>query len=266
MGNKLLDNVRKGMKKEKDVRGALNLFVWLIIVAVVALCEIMYIKIMVIGFPDGLVQAIAIVGAVATGLSVIALYAGKNHWFSEGHQTWAAWAFTGVEITVLVLNVLLAYNFNSTSGVLSFWKQAYPAAPIVALVGWGFILYLDRENIMRRRQRSMTEQEHEAELDYEHLVHETRMAVKTTSLEIVANKLAAKVESAENLLALDAIADQIYQGLLGEISGKHFTQIPGARVVDSTLQKLGQTGELGNNNSHETGPLQTVEVDKKKLK
>lgn len=244
MANKLLDDVAEKMKDEESIRGALNVFVWFIIVAVVALCEIMYIKIMVIGFPDGLIQAIAIVGAVATGFSVIALYAGKNYWFSKGHQTWAAWGFTGVEISVLVLNVLLAFNFNSTSGVLQTWKQAYPAAPIIALVGWGFILYLDRENIMRRKQRTMQEQQHDSEIKYEQLVHKTRMAVKTASLEIVANKLEQKVQATDNLQALDAIADQIYQALLGEISGKHYTQLPNSRTIQQLPPAQEVTGQF----------------------
>lgn len=258
MPNKLLDDVAEKMRDEESIRSALNVFVWFIIVAVVALCEIMYIKMMVQGFPDGLIEAVAIVGALATGMSIIALYAGKNYWFSKGHQTWAAWGFTVVEITVLILNVLTAFSYASDpQGVIAFWKQFYPAGPIIALIGWGFILYLDRENVMRRLQRTMREREHEAEVKYEHLVHKTRMAVKTTSLEIVANKLEQKVQSAENLAALDAIADQIYQGLLGEISGKHYTQLPASRTVESTLASQPETPVLPARQEEpkQTGPL-----------
>lgn len=239
MKSELLAKVQKDLKDESAVRGMIQFFVWVIIIAVVAFCEIMYVKIMLIGFPDGLIRAVAIAGAIATGMSVLALYAGKNHWFSKGPQTWAAWLFTGVEICILILNVILAFNFHEPS--LDFWKQAYPAAPIVALIGWGIVLYLDRQNIMRRRQREMQEEQHEAELQYEHLVHNTRMAVKSNSLEIVAGKLEAKLESSEAHAALEAIANQIYHNILGEISGRHVPQLPQPQTTVQPVS-LSQSG------------------------
>jgi len=249
MRNKLIESVKAQMKEERETRGILSGISWIVIVAVVVFCEIMYIKIMMIGLPSGLVQLVAIGGAVATGASVILLYAGKEYWFSGKKQNAAAWVFAGVEVTVLVLNVLLAFNFDSPQPIFQIWKQAYPAAPVIALIGWGFIRYFDQTNVMRRKQRKQEEEEHESELDYDALVHQKRMEVKENSLEMLAEKLQDKIESASHQAGLDAIADQIANSILREISGKSLFSAKQPTVIEGSVQ------------AQQTSPLQQPQLD-----
>src|SRR5207249_5510444 len=91
-----------------------QVLVGLIIVAIVGYSEVMFLQIMAKAFPDGFFKIVAMMGGVATGLSVLTLLISKAYWFRPGGQTVAAWLFTAVEVLVLMLNVLLSFALAQT--------------------------------------------------------------------------------------------------------------------------------------------------------
>lgn len=211
----------------KNIKKIALFFVGVVILGVVGFCEVLYVAMILPAFPDGLVQGVAVVGACATGASAVLLLIGKLHWFSKGPQSVAAWIFVGAETLILILNVLLAVQLHNghVDSWMGVWANFYPAAPIVAFVGWGVILFLDKTNKMRTMRRDQEDRQEKAELAYEHLAFQAQMRVKHESLKILEGKLAEKIRSAQNLAALDQVADQITDAILGQISGQHVTSI-----------------------------------------
>ena len=215
------------LEDTKNIKKIMLFFVSVVILGVVGFCEVLYVAMILPAFPDGLVQGVAIVGACATGASAVLLLVGKLHWFSRGPQSVAAWLFVGVETIILVLNVLLAVQLHNghVDSWMGAWANFYPAAPIVAFVGWGVILFLDKTNKIRTMHRDQDERQEKAQLAYEHLAFQAQMRVKHESLKILEGMLQDKISSASNLAALDQIANQFSDAILSQISGQHITSI-----------------------------------------
>ena len=220
----------------RNTKKVLMFFVSVILLGVVAFCEILYVSIIINAFPDGLIRLFAIVGACATGASALALLVGKLHWFSKGPQSVAAWVFVGMETLIMALNVLLAiqlHNGGHLDAAMQVWSQFYPAAPVVAFVGWGLILYLDKDNRMRAMKRGQREREEQAELDYEALVHATRMQVKRGAIKTLEAYLQDELSNPNTLDELRGIAASMRAGILSEISGKPVRLPPTiSKIVD----------------------------------
>ena len=231
----------------RNVKKLIQFFVSVVILAVVGFCEILYVNMLLPVFPDGIIRLIAIAGACATGVSAIALLAGKLHWFTRGPQTYAAWTFILVETIILTLNVLLAVQLHdgSVAPWLQAWEGFYPAAPIVAFVGWGIILYLDRDNVVRAFQRDQLDKQQKAEIAFTAMAHRARMKVKHQSLKIVSGYLEEAMSAQPNLLALRKTADQIYDSILSDISGEHISsRIPQTKGIVEGSVSLPQTGTI----------------------
>jgi len=230
-------------EKRRDIKGLIMFGVSAVVLSVVGFCEVLYVKMMLTAFPDGIIQLVAISGACATGASAILLLAGKLHWFSRGKQSYAAWAFVGVEVFILALNVILAVQLHNghVTDWMQWWEGFYPAAPIVAFVGWGLILYLDKDNIMRSIRRDQKERQEKSELEYQALVHQTKMKVQHQSLQIIADKLEAKIATDAHMAALDKVADAISNVILGEISGQHITSLRAPQSEKTIEGSLAQT-------------------------
>ena len=221
----------------KNTKGLILFFVSVIILGVVGFCEVLYVAMLLPAFPDGLIQSVAIAGACATGASAVVLLVGKLHWFSKGSQSFVAWGFVAVETFILAMNVLLAVQLHDghIADWLAWWAQMYPAAPLAAFVGWGLILFFDKDNEMRTTRRENKERQERKELDYENLVHHTTLAVKHESLQILTAKLRAKIASSQYQAGLDTVADQIANSVLGQMSGQHISSLlpPGSKIVDA---------------------------------
>lgn len=191
-------------ENQKSIGGFIKFGVVLIIIGVVLYSEIMFLGIISVIFPQGVLRLGAIVGAVATGMSVLALYAGKSHWFTPGSQLLAAWIFTGVEIAILVMNDILAYSLHNghVDGYLALWQSVTPASPVVALVGWGVILFLDRAQQERHKDMEMEAQKADKEREYTIAAHDAEMSLRSSHLAQVTAQL-------ENVMASDAVQRQI---------------------------------------------------------
>ena len=230
--------------KGANIKSITMFFVYVIVLSVVGFCEILYVAMLIPAFPDGLIRSVAIAGACATGASAVVLLVGKLHWFSRGKQAFASWCFVAVETIILTMNVLLAVQLHDghVAPWLAMWAQFYPAAPIVAFVGWGLILFLDRDNVVRAFQREQADRQQQEEIKFSAMVHRAKMKTKHQSLKIITGYLDEIMESQPNLAALHKTADKIYDNILTEISGQHISsRIPESKQSVSHAQTAQQS-------------------------
>jgi hypothetical protein len=120
--------------------------------------DIMFIMIMQKTFPAGFLGSMAIVGAIATALSAMLLPLAKWQWFRNGMQMVWSWLFWIMEITILVLNAMLAHAIagGDTDTALLVWAQFSPASPLFCVLGWGLCFFLD-ESTKRKHQQEENE-------------------------------------------------------------------------------------------------------------
>src|SRR5436305_8281979 len=126
-------NKLKGVKlssNQQAIRGLAILFAVLVIVGVVGYSEVMFLQVIGRAFPDGFFKVVAMMGGVATGLSVLTLLLAKAYWFRPGSQLVAAWVFTCVEVLILLFNVLLSFALVSgplkASDPMAVWYGLCP--------------------------------------------------------------------------------------------------------------------------------------------
>ncbi len=71
----------------KAMSGGVKWFAFAIVTLVAIYGDVMFLQLMLPAFPDNwIMRGLATIGAVATALSVILLYIGKNRWFRPGKQ------------------------------------------------------------------------------------------------------------------------------------------------------------------------------------
>lgn len=222
--------------------GSVKFFAYVIITMVVLYTDIMFVSLMWKAFPGGFLTILAIGGAFATGLSIIALMIGKNHWFRPGGQLIWAWCFTVLEIVVSILNVLTSVltALNQPLGGLSSWIDFAPATPVVALVGWIIILYLDRERAQMHEQMEMDDDIADAEREHKRQVHAARMDLKATALEQQKEYLKMHLSSADVQRVLSEGSYEIARGIVSEIIQRPIMPARSAapRIIDSTAQRI----------------------------
>lgn len=253
--------MRFGLKSKKPTANArgigclAQLAAYGIIVFVVLFSDVMFVSLLWNAFPGGFMTIAAVGGAFATGMSVIALAVGKSHWFRPGPQLVFSWLFTGVEVLVSVMNVVVsvAVAHHNALGYLSYYVLIAPATPLVALVGWIVILNLDTASTQRHAQMEMEDEKHQAELDYQKAEHEAHMQLKHGFLEQFESFLQEETNSSENLAILRQAAARlgksVISGLIGSpiaMNGSQFVtpepQTPPALPVPQSLSQQAVTG------------------------
>jgi hypothetical protein len=162
-------------------------------------------------------QIFLVLGAFCTSASIMALLFGKASWFTPGTQLWIAYIFTAVEVTVNVLNIVIALNPNL--GIVELWRIFSPATPFVALIGWIFILQVDKSQRERHAQMEMQEQKNDAEREYEMMVHQANMDLKFGYLDQTKQRLQAALNSPMAQSIVEQHAQNLTAQVLNEITG-----------------------------------------------
>lgn len=97
--------------------------------------------------PDGFLGTIALAGAITTAVSALVLPIGLHWWFAPGPQLVSGFIFLGVDIIVLALNSMLAWQVGTGADAGIWWWQIIsPATPLLAVVGWSVIFATDTSN------------------------------------------------------------------------------------------------------------------------
>lgn len=172
-------------KNQRAVAGIIKIAAFGVIVAVVLYCDIQFIQVMWKTFPDGFAKIFSMIGAVATGASVIALIGAEAYWFSRGPQMVTGWIFTGIEVIISVLNVILSFELSggSVDPFMAAWQWICPGTPVVAALFWVIIFNLDEGQKARHEEREMQDDLAEAERAHKKAVHESKMNLKKRYLE-----------------------------------------------------------------------------------
>lgn len=172
-------------KNQKAMAGLVQIVAYVVIAAVVLYCDIQFIQVMWKAFPDGIVKIFSLIGAVATGASVLALIGAEAFWFSRGPQMLFGWIFTAIEVVISGCNVILSFEMSAghVDQFMQIWLGICPATPIVAALCWIVIFNLDQSQKARHDHREMQDDIAEADREHTRSVHESKMALKTRYLE-----------------------------------------------------------------------------------
>lgn len=187
--NDILESLQETAGKLTRNQGALvgliKLLVFLIVVAVVGYSDIQFIILMNRMMPDGIGKVFSLIGAFATGLSVITLIGAELYWFTRGKQMLAGWIMTGVELGVSALNLLT--SFALASGHLGSFFSVYlvyicPATPVVAAAFWILIFMFDETHEERHEEREMASDMKQLERKHRKAAHKATMQLKNAYL------------------------------------------------------------------------------------
>jgi hypothetical protein len=209
---------------QEAVAAFARVLVAVIIVSVIGYAEVMFLQVMSRVFPDGILKLVSMLGAVATGASVLVLLVAKSYWFRPGKQLVFAWIFTGAELVVLVLNVILSFTLSSgqvSDNYLSIWYTFMPASPILALLGWIIILHLDQEQQERHAELELEVEQREAERKHQRAVHQARMELKNAFLKSHVTYLQEEVNSPELQRQIQIGASLLAARELSELTNMH---------------------------------------------
>lgn len=130
----------------------------LVYLGMVAYSAVHNIKLLTAGVPPDMVMW-ALVGVVSLEITALALPIALHWWTHAAMQRIAAFVFYGLDLVVIVANVVIDYSMNTnTASALPGWLEAYrfyllPASPILCGLGWSLLWLLDPS----QRERALVE-------------------------------------------------------------------------------------------------------------
>lgn len=221
-------NVGNGLKRVKEMSenqsagvGWLKFLAFVIILAVVVYSEYMFLSIIGIALPQGNNRFLAIVGAVATGMSVIVLLGAKLFWVTPGSQFIWSWAFMGLELGVMTMNDILGYalHLGPVDATLSWWQSVTPASPLIALLGWILMLFFDATQREKQKDMELVAKKQKKEREYLQAAHESEMDLRTDHLNMVTEQLRDAIKSQEAQARIKNHAARMVDRVLTDVSG-----------------------------------------------
>lgn len=174
-------------KNQKAMAALIKVVAFGVIAGVVIYCDIQFIQVMWRTYPDGIAKIFSLIGAVATGASVLALIGAEAFWFSRGMQMVFGWIFTGLEAGIMACNVILGFELTGGITHLDQFMATYlwlcPATPVAAALCWIMIFNLDQGQKARHDEREMQDDIAESDREHAKAVHRSKMALKQRYLE-----------------------------------------------------------------------------------
>jgi hypothetical protein len=142
-----------------------------------------------------------ILGMVALEISAAALPVALHFWTHEPGQRMAAFAFYGLDLGLILLNVVL--DFALTAGeALPAWLNVYlfygaPVTPIIAGLGWSVLLLMDPA----QRQRAMIE------------------TLRASTMKVLSGKISEAARAADVTLQVDQAAAEMTRSIVADALG-----------------------------------------------
>lgn len=202
--------------------GAIQVFVIFVILAALIYSEIMFLSIISIAFPPGLIGGLAVVGAVVTGTSCLLLYFGKKHWFvSDSPQFYAAVTFTVVEILIMIGNDVVAFMMmtHQDLGYLFIWKDITPSSPLITIVGWFVVTYLDPGNKIKQKRMKAAQKKKTLEIDHEMTVVEAHYSLQKQQIEQIVERLDDAMSAPSVQRQIEDYANRVVAKVLTQTTG-----------------------------------------------
>jgi hypothetical protein len=233
---------------EASGAGIIKVCVIFLVIAALIYSEIMFLSIISIAFPSGLIGGLAVVGALVTGGSFIALYFGKTHWFvDKTPQFYAAVAFTAVEILVMASNDVVAYMLvrHEPLGYLAVWENITPASPLIAIVGWIIITYLDPGNKIKQMRMKAEQQEKSLNIQYEMIEVKTRHELRLNHLQQTVTRLDDAMAAPSVQAQIDTFANRMVAKVLTQATGINaFSPPPSDKKAINAPASFAQTTQV----------------------
>lgn len=264
----LQENVGKLTRNQGALVGFIKLMVFLVIVAVVGYSDIQFILLMARMMPDGIARVFSVIGAFATGLSVIALIGAELFWFTRGKQMLAGWIFTGLELAISVMNLLTSFALASGHMDAFFTMYLYylcPATPVVAAGLWILIFMVDEASEERHEEREMQSDMKQLERKHRKAAHLATMKLKNAYLQSYTEHLLKFAGSDEAQKRLKEGAESFGNEALNLLTGSFRLPLSPPTVTgslaDSTpvlpakKEELKQTGPLAEMATAQEHPL-----------
>ena len=141
--------------RSQDAEGIVKFLIIITYISAIVFAEVMFIQIMKDVFPDGFIRWFAIFGAIMNGATACIMPFAKDHYFAPGKMHNVGLGLWGVDVVVMILNVLLAFEVRqgvTTGGMFSWWYHLSPASPLMAVITWGVLMVLSPEHDVHQKE------------------------------------------------------------------------------------------------------------------
>jgi hypothetical protein len=234
-------------KNQQAIAGLVKIIAFGVIAGVVVYCDIQFIQVMWKTYPDGVGKIFSLIGAVATGASMLALIIAEAYWFSRGPQMLAGWLFTAVEASVSASNVILGFELTGGVSHLDPFMASYlwfcPATPVVAAFCWIIVFALDESQKARHDEREMQDDMAASDRKHAMAVHASKMMLKGRYLDSTTTYLEQIAEDPQVQAGLRLGAWKFAGEQLRELTGMYLplpsqpNPIAQGSIVDSRPQQ-----------------------------
>ncbi len=153
---------------------------------------------------------------------MLVLLVGKFVWFRPGAHEVASWIVTGVELLVVILNMILSYQLASGQPLQSFmatWYYFAPVSPVFSMVGAIVLIMTSSELRKKHHELEIEERKDRAETEFGMAMHQAEMEVKTQYLGFVKNNLVEELNAPERQVEMKNHASVLVTQVLSGISG-----------------------------------------------
>lgn len=141
--------------RSRDTEALVKFSILITYISAIVFAEVMFIQIMKDVFPDGFVRYFAIFGAIMNGATACIMPFAKDHYFAPGKMHNIGLALWGIDVLVMILNVLLAFEVQqgvTVGGMFSWWYHLSPASPLMAVVTWGILMVLSPDHDIHQKE------------------------------------------------------------------------------------------------------------------
>ena len=151
-----MQHTRKRMSESANTQAARGLMIGLaalVVLSVSGYGTVIYIQLMSKVFPTGPLQLACYMGAAANFVLMVVLLVGKFVWFRPGAHEIASWMVTGVELVVVILNMILSFQLASgqpLQSLMAAWYYIAPVSPVFSMIGAIVLTLKHRTNIKRQ--------------------------------------------------------------------------------------------------------------------
>jgi hypothetical protein len=111
-----MQQTRKRMSESANAQAMRGLMIGLaalVVLSVSGYGTVIYIQLMSKVFPTGPLQLACYMGEASNLVLMVVLLVGKFVWFRPGAHEVASWMVTGVELVVVILNMILSFQLAS---------------------------------------------------------------------------------------------------------------------------------------------------------
>lgn len=206
----------------------------IIILAVAAFGDVMYIVLMTGHFPTGPLLVLCYIGAATSFLGTIYLLIGKTSLFTPGKQAVFAWLVLGVELIIIALNIILVFHGQDNNQFLQAWDWVAPATPVLNMCLVAILFFLDEEQNEKHANMELQLQQNKMDRKYKASVYKAKIQLQEKQLQYLSSELQKAVNSPESLSFIQQIALDMNAALLSNFAGRNY----GApRIVDADPQR-----------------------------